>query len=241
MRNVSDSLIGAAEKLRQEVSALHFSNPITHVYNPLEYAWEAYCAYVKKFAKESKRIVFLGMNPGPWGMSQTGVPFGEITAVREWMRVSGKIHKPAKEHPKRPVTGFECGRSEVSGKRLWGLFKERFGEATAFFENHFVLNYCPLVFMEESAKNRTPDKLPADEASKLYACCDTHLKRAVEALGAEWVMGVGGFAEQRAAAALAGSEVKVGRILHPSPASPAANRGWGEAATKQLKALGVWQ
>jgi len=29
-------------------------------------------------------------------------------------------------------------------------------------------------------------------------------------------------------------------VLHPSPASPAANRGWGEAATRQLVELGVW-
>ncbi len=38
---------------------------------------------------------------------------------------------------------------------------------------------------------------------------------------------------------LSGGSVRIGRILHPSPASPAANRGWAEVATSQLKALGV--
>jgi len=57
----------------------------------------------------------------------------------------------------------------------------------------------------------------------------------------EWVVGVGAFAEGRAKVALKDIDVQVGRILHPSPASPAANRGWGEQATKQLEALGVWQ
>ena len=53
--------------------------------------------------------------------------------------------------------------------------------------------------------------------------------------------GVGAFAEQRAAQALAGIDVRIGRVLHPSPASPAANRGWSEAATRQLVELGVWR
>jgi single-strand selective monofunctional uracil DNA glycosylase len=33
----------------------------------------------------------------------------------------------------------------------------------------------------------------------------------------------------------------LGKVLHPSPASPAANRGWAEAATRQLIEQGVWQ
>ena len=35
-------------------------------------------------------------------------------------------------------------------------------------------------------------------------------------------------------------DIRIGRVLHPSPASPAANRGWAAAAEKQLLALGVW-
>ena len=47
-------------------------------------------------------------------------------------------------------------------------------------------------------------------------------------------------AEARATEALTGTTVRTGRILHPSPASPLANRGWAAAATGQLLALGVW-
>lgn len=180
------------------------------------------------------------MNPGPFGMAQTGVPFGEIAAVRDWMGLSGAVAKPAREHPKRPVEGLACAKSEVSGRRLWGLFAERFGTADAFFREHFVANYCPLVFMSETGANLTPDKLPAAEARALEAVCDRHLRRLVIALEPEWVVGVGGFAEKRAMEALAGLPVKITRVLHPSPASPAANRGWAAAASRELAASGVW-
>ena len=70
--------------------------------------------------------------------------------------------------------------------------------------------------------------------------CDDHLRVLVTALRPHWLVGIGDFAEKRARLALNGAEVNCGRILHPSPASPAANRGWAGAATKQLQALGVW-
>jgi len=179
------------------------------------------------------------MNPGPWGMAQTGVPFGEIPIVREWIGVSTPIDKPDPEHPKRPIDGFSCQKSEVSGRRLWGFFREWFGEAGTFFQEHWVANYCPLVFMEASARNRTPDKLPVAETRALYQICDEHLRRLVEVLEPEWLIGVGAFAEQRAREALPDAPIKFGRILHPSPASPAANRGWAEAVLPQLRAFGL--
>ena len=181
------------------------------------------------------------MNPGPWGMSQTGIPFGEVAAVRDWMGLSETVGKPSNEHSKRPVEGFACQRSEVSGRRLWGLFAEKFGTPEQFFKTHMVLNHCPLVFMEASGKNRTPDKLPAAETATLMEACDRHLRRVVEILEPEFVVGVGAYAEQRAMHALQGMEITFSRILHPSPASPAANRDWAGTATKQLVEAGIWK
>jgi single-strand selective monofunctional uracil DNA glycosylase len=172
-------------------------------------------------------------------MVQTGVPFGEIEAVRGWMGIEAPVSKPSLENPKRPIEGFACARSEVSGRRLWGFFSQRFPRADDFFAEHFVANYCPLAFFDHG-RNLTPDKLPASETAPLEAACDAHLRAIVETLQPEWLIGVGGFAEARAAEALRGMNVKIGRVLHPSPASPAANRGWAEAAEKQLRALGVW-
>ncbi|MEO0452568.1 MAG: uracil-DNA glycosylase family protein [Verrucomicrobiota bacterium] len=231
-----------AKDLCRDLDPLRFSPPVTHVYNPLVYAAQPQQTYLNKYGQGKKRVVFLGMNPGPWGMAQTGVPFGEISMVRDWMGISAEVDKPELENPKRPVTGFACTRSEVSGRRLWGLFSERYPRAGDFFKDHFVLNYCPLVFMEMSGRNVTPDKLPVDESRPLFQICDQHLIRSLDFLEPEWVIGVGGFAEKRLEKILPDLRAKprLAKILHPSPASPAANRGWAEAASKQLNAAGVW-
>jgi single-strand selective monofunctional uracil DNA glycosylase len=238
-QSTADRLVEAAAILRDEVDRLSFAEPVTHIYNPLRYAWGAHEAYLRKFGDSRKRIVFLGMNPGPWGMSQVGVPFGEVAAVRDWMGISTPIGKPASEHPKRPVEGFDCTKSEVSGRRLWGLFAERFGTPEAFFGDHMVVNYCPLVFMEESGKNRTPDKLPSSEQAVLDKVCGSHLARVLEALQPEWAIGVGKYAEG-CLRRVAPPGTRVGTIIHPSPASPVANRGWASKAQEQLLALGAW-
>ena len=235
-------LIDAALSLSAAVDAMHFSAPVTHVYNPLDYAWNIHRRYLERFGAGHKRVVFVGMNPGPFGMAQTGVPFGEVAAVRDWLGLHGHVGQPRTTNPQRPVQGFACTRSEVSGQRLWGLFAARFGTPAAFFAEHFVANYCPLVFLE-GGRNITPDKLPAAEQRPLLAACDAHLQTLVHTLQPQWVIGVGVWAEKRARSALQGQAdgLRFGRVLHPSPASPLANRGWADAATQELVAQGVWQ
>ena len=240
MKEHGNKLVEEALGLRAELARMTFHGPVACVYDPLEYAWAGHELYLRKFGNSRKRVIFIGMNPGPFGMVQTGVPFGEVKAVREWMGIEAPIGKPPREHPKRPVEGFACPRSEVSGRRLWGLFAQRFGTAERFFADHFVANYCPLAFFGESGANLTPDKLPAAEAGPLLQACDRHLRRVVEILQPEWLIGVGDFAAKRARPILEGVAVQVGKVLHPSPASPAANRDWAGQAAAQLKALGVW-
>jgi single-strand selective monofunctional uracil DNA glycosylase len=240
--STSEKLIAAARKLSGQVDELKFTSPVAHVYNPLTYAWSAHEEYLRRFGAGRKRVVFLGMNPGPFGMMQTGIPFGEIAAVRDWLGISAKVKRPTVEHPKRPVLGFDCPRSEVSGRRLWKLFLERFGSPEKFFAEHFVANYCPLAFLSDSGSNVTPNTLSKTERTQLSAVCDEHLRRMLEILEPEWLIGIGAFARERGELAVAYSKIHVGQILHPSPASPKANRhDWGQTATKELVALGVWK
>lgn len=236
------ALIESTQKLSRALAPLEFGAPAAWTYRPLEYAWKSHEAYIKRYGKGPKRVLFLGMNPGPYGMAQTGIPFGEIPAVRDWMGICEPVGKPELEHPKRPVDGFDCKRSEVSGRRLWGLFAERFGKAENFFKDHFVLNFCPLVWMSETGANITPDKLTAKDMKPVEEICMEHLQEVIGIMKPEYLIGVGAFAEQRLekAAVALGCDAKIGRVLHPSPASPAANRGWAEAAAKQLEALNVW-
>ena len=232
-------LVTIALELAEEVGRLRFAPPVTHVYNPLDYAWATHAQYLEFYGGAPKEVLFLGMNPGPWGMAQTGVPFGEVGAVRDWLGIDAEIGRPEHEHPKRPVTGLACTRSEVSGARLWGWARDLFGGPERFFDRFFIANYCPLAFLEESGRNHTPDKLPAAERGPLLEVCDRALRRTVEHLRPNLVVGIGVFAEGRAHAALDDFDVTVGRILHPSPASPAANRGWSDRATSELRELGI--
>jgi single-strand selective monofunctional uracil DNA glycosylase len=242
-----EALVAAAKRLSKQVDKLTFDAPVSYVYNPLSYAWKSHQAYLLRSQPATTRVLFLGMNPGPWGMTQTGVPFGQVAAVRDWLKIDEPIERPKREHPKRPVEGLLCKRSEVSGERLWNLFRDRFEKPEKFFREHFVTNYCPLVFMEESSRNRTPDKLRPAEAKALQTVCDQHLRSVIECLSPKFLVGVGAYAEQCLQRVCdgtlrpVGTEFSVLRILHPSPASPAANRNWAEIATSQLIQSGVWR
>lgn len=243
MKKESALLVAATRELSAAVASLKFSAPVAYVYNPLEYARETHEEFLARYGNGKKRVVFLGMNPGPFGMAQTGVPFGEIDAVQNWLGIFGFVGKPPREHPAKPVEGFACPRSEVSGKRLWGLFRERFGTPDVFFKEHFASNFCPLLFIagNERGKNLTPEDLVPAERDAVNAPCDLFLRRLTEILEPEWLVGVGNFAEAAARRALAGTDVKITRVLHPSPASPAANKDWAGKVTEKLVADGIWK
>lgn len=225
--------------LADAVDALTFAPPVTHVMNPLIYARAAHEQYLAKWARPRPEALLLGMNPGPFGMMQTGVPFGEVEVVRDWLGIDEPIDEPRGQHPQRPIQGWTCTRSEVSGRRLWGWARRRFVEPSRFFARFFVANYCPLVFLTASGSNRTPDRLPRNEREPLEAACDEALRRLVTTLAPGTVIGVGGFARKRAETALTGLDLEIATILHPSPASPAANRGWEAQIERQLAALGI--
>eukprot|EP00850_Spirogloea_muscicola_P001186 SM000004S15056 [mRNA] locus=s4:1031665:1034286:+ [translate_table: standard] len=229
--NIIEATLAIIDSLVAKLRVLSFQPPVTHVYNPMENAREPLDKYVE--------AVWVGMNPGPFGMAQTGIPFGDPVLVREFLQISGKVKKPSLMHPKRPVYGCDCPRREVSGQRLWGWAKERFVSADAFTSRVWVWNYCPLVFMEASGKNRTPNQLPKREQELLCAACDDAFVKLLMLIKPKLVVGVGAFARQRADACVQRltRKIKVGTILHPSPANPMSNN-WAEVIQKQLKDLG---
>jgi len=226
-----------------ELDRMVFTKPVECVYNPLVYAWDLHRQYLERFGRGKKQVVMLGMNPGPFGMVQTGVPFGEVEAVRTWLGLRGEVSKPAVEHPKRPILGLESPRSEVSGRRLWGWAAQRFITPQRFARRFFVYNYCPLAFLSETGANLTPDKLKRAETTPLFAACDRTLRKVIAAVEPEWLVGIGAFAETRIrqifAEEVGAGSVRVGRIPHPSPASPAANRGWEKLADAAFAELGI--
>jgi single-strand selective monofunctional uracil DNA glycosylase len=236
---VNMTIENTADQLVRALKPLRFGRPVAYVYNPLSYAGEGFRRYAQKFGRAPKEILLVGMNPGPWGMAQTGVPFGEVAAVKDWMGIEAPVGAPPAVHPKKPVDGFACPKSEVSGRRLWGWARERFGDPDTFFSRFFVANYCPLMFLDAEGRNRTPDKLKKAERMPLFEACDAALRATVLYFRPRYVIGVGVFAEGRATAALAGLDVTIGRITHPSPANPRANRGWAGRIEAELSGAGI--
>ncbi|MDR2430191.1 MAG: single-stranded DNA-binding protein [Puniceicoccales bacterium] len=216
--------------------------PAAYIYNPLEYARAAHEEYLARYATAPKRILFLGMNPGPYGMAQTGVPFGEVNAVRDFLHINTPIGAPSRAHPAKPVQGFHCPRSEVSGRRLWALIARHFGTAENFFRDHYVHNHCPLLFLDDTArgKNVTPEQLPREQRAALTTHCDAFLRVLVARLRIRHLVAIGNYAEKRAAAALDGIDITFHKIPHPSPASPSANKNWDATAAAILHNAGLW-
>jgi len=237
--NICEKLLKLEGDLCQELSSLTFTSPVSLVYNPLEYAKETHEDFVRKYCKVGQNVLFLGMNPGPFGMAQNGVPFGDTAHVKDWLKIKGCVSKPTREHPKRLIHGLDCTRAEVSGGRLWGFFKEHSKSPENFFHQCYIHNYCPLVFMTSSGKNITPPQLPKGQRQQLLELCDKSLEDVVKLTGVKIVVGVGKFAEERARKALIDTEVEIFSIMHPSPASPAANAGWNDIALTQLTDLGL--
>ena len=227
------SVLRITRKLAREVGELQFDTP-SHVYNPLAYAWPAHREYLKRYGAQRGRVLLLGMNPGPWGMTQTGVPFGDVATVRDWFGISAELSGtlPA-QHPKYPILGMACHRNEGSGSRLWGWAKSRLGTPDDFFARFFVWNYCPLLFIG-NGHNLIPERLSRSEITALTPICDRAMRSVVRALAPSAVVGIGRYAERRAREVLgAGTEVLY--LPHPSPANPAANREWPELAEQALK------
>ena len=238
--DIASQLVDAAKRLSaicdSSISSIEKKTIVCHATNPLDYAWQHHRQYLTKWGARGGKTILLGMNPGPWGMAQSGVPFGSTNMAKTFLQIEPhSLKTPHNAHPKRPIEGLELERQEVSGERLWGLMKQHYGTAENTFDNIFVVNHCPLLLLGESGKNLTPDKLPSNIMKPVLDACDQHLLEVVDILQADRIIGIGKYAEARARKALRagkvgkgiskdGREIHISTCWHPSPASPLANK-----------------
>eukprot|EP00467_Chlorarachnion_reptans_P023937 CAMPEP_0114538514 /NCGR_PEP_ID=MMETSP0109-20121206/30186_1 /TAXON_ID=29199 /ORGANISM="Chlorarachnion reptans, Strain CCCM449" /LENGTH=321 /DNA_ID=CAMNT_0001722543 /DNA_START=43 /DNA_END=1005 /DNA_ORIENTATION=+ len=201
-------LICIMRSLCEKLESLKFTHSDIIVYNPLHYAGRSAAMYLKRYGElngKPGRVLFVGMNPGPWGMVQTGIPFGDVGFVRDWMGIDTPVGQPKVLHPKRQVMGFSINRGEQSGKRFWGLMEETCHTAQCFFSRAFVYNYCPLAFFKgPKGTNLTPDKLRSKDSKPLFEACDGALRSIIFELQPSFVVGVGNFAHKRIQATISG-------------------------------------
>ena len=238
---IVERMIEASSKLRDDVEkfadSLVKEGSVDAVYNPLAYAWEPHRAYLELASGGGAKTLLLGMNPGPHGMGQMGIPFAATSVVRDLLKITNlEVGQPRKPHPKRPISGLDWPKEEVSGTRLWGLLANEYGSAESIFKSVFLLNHCPLMlFSGERATNITPDKITGSTTKALLERCDEHLREVVDIMQIERVIGVGRYSEKRALNALSGIDISVTTCWHPSPASPLANRNKGEDWKKNVR------
>jgi len=70
---IAEKFLSIELRLCDVLRGIQFPAPITHIYNPLEYAMVPHKQYVTTYCTTTKHVLFLGINPGPFGMAQTGV------------------------------------------------------------------------------------------------------------------------------------------------------------------------
>ncbi|TMH65897.1 MAG: single-stranded DNA-binding protein [Betaproteobacteria bacterium] len=231
-------LVPIARRLRDDVSALRFEGLVAHVYNPLTYAWAPHHEYLERYGRGRRDVLIVGMNAGYFGMVQTGVPFGDVEMVRDWLVIQQAVKRPNDEHPRRPIEGFSCRRHEVSGQRLWGWARDRFETPLRFFAHFFVLNYCPLCFLAQGGANLALDKLPVAARRRLFIACDRAIDMAADTLNIRYAVGLGRFATERVAAILGGKAI-CGGAPHPSPANARVGRNWANEMDRALAEMGI--
>ena len=231
------------KSLAEELGKVDFADSkVKYILNPLEYCEEPHLQYLEKYLTGPKTVLFLGLNPGPWGMGQTGVPFGAVTPCQTFLNISGEVSSPACCPPKVKILGFNSTRREVSGERFWGFVQSKWSTAENFFENCFVQNYCPLVLTTETGRNITPAELRSDCKAVVMSHCDSALVRSLALLQTTQVVAIGRFVYDRVKKAVKQHDLKISLsfLTHPSPANPAANQGWARAAELSLNKLNIF-
>lgn len=246
-----------ARNLSNRLIALHKSvggrptKPIAGVLNSHQYAFCPFGEYCNMFAPAGQQplALFVGMNPGPYGTAQNGIPFGCSSFVNNWMGITqGTAGSAAVKGTELKegidghgfeycpaVLGLRCKKEEVSGKRLWGWAQSVVGggKAEAFFRHAFVYTYCPLAFFAGGANVPLAD-LPVAERRTIEEHCDQALLALVLEMKPVYVIGVGNYAYSKAEKAVTKAAVEscsphsmvALKVAHPSPASPGAAAFW---------------
>ena len=124
--NTVDQLKQAARRLSaacdEAITGLEASGAVAPA-RTLDYAWAHHELFLDQWGGLGATTLLLGMNPGPWGMAQTGVPFEATEVAKSFLRISQTTQHPDQRHPKRPIVGLGLERQEVSGTRLWNLME----------------------------------------------------------------------------------------------------------------------
>lgn len=193
---------------------------VRRILNPLVYAWHLHEEYMGKVPQGTK-ILFVGMNPSP--SSLTGIPFYEKDAMTNLFGAP-LLTQLLNEMPAK----YRGNETSESGQRFWEFVFKKFGSYDKFFRYCFIINYCPLIFMNKDGGNVPLDGF--NDASQsllknLMAISDSGLKDIIDHIKPTLIIGIGRYAFNRVRQANT-SNIKCYQIRHPSPATGMTSDQW---------------
>jgi len=213
--------------------------------DPTSYAFGNYTRFMQLAASGPRLALFVGMNPGPHGMAQTGIPFGDVDTARVLLGGADTIDPlpglRAASGAAWDCKGLAYHRGEQSGMRLWSALSQLCGSPQAALERCCIVNYCPLYMVGPELENITPSDLPRrhDITRALEAACDEHLRQLVLGLEVKTVLSFGSYAHASARRALSGFPVDFYTTPHPSPRRGSAAEWIASALPLLAGVLGV--
>lgn len=179
---MSKNLIAITAELRDKLDRLPEPAGV-EVYNPLSYAWQLHQRYLRRFvtqgpqteppfevggmgpsvSTQQRRVLFIGMNPGPFGMMQTGCPFGDKVSARQLGGLPGvplsDRHTESLDLSKlttlkaRRTQGFGIKQRETSGQRFWEGMTELW-PLTSIGRARVTAGGAPIVLFDEEPDRR---------------------------------------------------------------------------------------
>jgi Uracil DNA glycosylase superfamily. len=209
--------------------------------NVFSYAIDPFLEYLEKAERGSVRTLYLGMNPGPYGMYRTGIPFCDFVTKREFLKITASVDETFIDVDAVRGEKPDEKRREVSGMRLWGLFESVYHSPERFFSSSLVLSYSPLIFFRSEGRraNIALSDVKSLDRKRIEKVSDEFLKRYIKELKCDTLVGIGDYAHRALVRCSDGERLL--KIAHPSPANPAANGDWAGRTYCYLKSEGVME
>jgi single-strand selective monofunctional uracil DNA glycosylase len=135
------------------------------IWNPGLYAASWHALFRKEYPASAGCILVFGLNPGPYGMAQTGIPFTDLKRLREHLpRLAKGLERRGCSLAgvglaPRSLRPYLSRTFESSAVRVYRFLSRGWGSAEDGWRSVVVANPCSLLFMDAAGENRTPADL----------------------------------------------------------------------------------
>jgi single-strand selective monofunctional uracil DNA glycosylase len=137
------------------------------VLNPGRYGERWHARFRRAYPMSPRPLLVFGLNPGPYGMAQTGVPFTDLKRLESalpglWKDLVASGEPVTRPGLAPPSLARHLTRTfESSSVRVYRFLERAYGRPELALREVVFVNPCPLLFIDpETGANRTPADLP---------------------------------------------------------------------------------